>query len=186
MPSREELKRKVFEEIDSHAAEIINLSQTILNHPEPGFREVKTSQLVAGKFAEPSPRALEMVEHAVALGGGARSHRLLAEMRLLSPFPELRSPVDALASARAAVMIDPGDPDNLAVLAQALALTHAYLADRGFANVMDALPAMPRNHVHLDGVFGFLSFDPGKGFRRVTDAERQSQLAAESEVCHGE
>jgi amidohydrolase len=52
MPSREELKRKVFEEIDAHADEIINLSQTILNNPESGFREVKTSQLVAGKFAE--------------------------------------------------------------------------------------------------------------------------------------
>jgi amidohydrolase len=52
MPSREELKSKVFEEIDSHANEIINLSQTILSNPEPGFREVKTSQLVAGKFAE--------------------------------------------------------------------------------------------------------------------------------------
>jgi amidohydrolase len=52
MPSKEDLKRRVFEEIDSHADEIINLSQTILNNPEPGFREVKTSQLVAGKFAE--------------------------------------------------------------------------------------------------------------------------------------
>jgi amidohydrolase len=52
MPSREELKRKVFEEIDAHADELINLSQTILNNPESGFREVKTSQLVAGKFAE--------------------------------------------------------------------------------------------------------------------------------------
>jgi amidohydrolase len=52
MPSREELKHKVFEEIDSHADEIINLSQTILSSPEPGFRELKTSQLVAGKFAE--------------------------------------------------------------------------------------------------------------------------------------
>ena len=52
MPSREELKSKVFEEIDSHANEIISLSQTILSNPEPGFREVKTSQLVAGKFAE--------------------------------------------------------------------------------------------------------------------------------------
>jgi amidohydrolase len=51
MPSKEELKRRVFEEIDSHADEIIKLSQTILNNPEPGFREVKTSQLVAGKFA---------------------------------------------------------------------------------------------------------------------------------------
>ncbi len=44
-------------------------------------------------------------------------------MRLLAPFPEMRSPVDALASARAAVTIDPGDLDNLAVLAQAFALT---------------------------------------------------------------
>lgn len=68
-------------------------------------------------------QALEMVERAVALGGSARSHRLLAEMRLLAPFPEMRSPVDALASARAAVTIDAENADNLAVLAQALALT---------------------------------------------------------------
>jgi tetratricopeptide (TPR) repeat protein len=68
-------------------------------------------------------QALEMTERAVALGGGARSHRLLAEMRLLAPFPEMRSPVDALASARAAAAIAPDDADNLAVLAQALALT---------------------------------------------------------------
>ena len=52
MPSKEDLKHRVFEEIDAHADEIINLSQTILNNPEPGFREVRTSQLVAGKFAE--------------------------------------------------------------------------------------------------------------------------------------
>jgi predicted Zn-dependent protease len=44
-------------------------------------------------------------------------------MRLLAPFRDLRSPVDALASARAAVAIEPHNPDNLAVLAQALALT---------------------------------------------------------------
>ncbi|MFQ6031128.1 MAG: M20/M25/M40 family metallo-hydrolase, partial [Dehalococcoidia bacterium] len=52
MPSREELKRLVYEEIDSHADELVNISQTILANPEPGFREVKTSQMVAGKFAE--------------------------------------------------------------------------------------------------------------------------------------
>ena len=52
MPSKEELKRQVFAEIDSRADEIIGLSQTILGHPEPGFREEKTSRLVAGKFAE--------------------------------------------------------------------------------------------------------------------------------------
>lgn len=68
-------------------------------------------------------RALSLVDRAVALGGSARSHRLLSEMRLLAPFSDMRSPVDALASARAAVAIDGGDPDNLAVLAQALALT---------------------------------------------------------------
>jgi len=68
-------------------------------------------------------RALDLVERSVAGGGSDRSHRLLAEMRLLAPFRDLRSPVDALASARAAVAIAPDDADNLAVLAQALALT---------------------------------------------------------------
>jgi amidohydrolase len=51
MPSKEDLKRRVVAEIDSRAEEIISLSKTILSHPEPGFREVKTSRLVAGKFA---------------------------------------------------------------------------------------------------------------------------------------
>ena len=52
MPPKDELKRQVFEAIDSRADEIVNLSKTILSHPEPGFREVKTSQLVSGKLAE--------------------------------------------------------------------------------------------------------------------------------------
>jgi len=52
MPSKEQLKRRVLAEIDSRADEVINISRTILGHPEPGFREVKTSRLVAGKFAE--------------------------------------------------------------------------------------------------------------------------------------
>lgn len=52
MPSKEELKRQVFEAIDASADELVNVAQTILKNPEPGFREVKTSQLVAGKFAE--------------------------------------------------------------------------------------------------------------------------------------
>ncbi|WP_282026969.1 winged helix-turn-helix domain-containing protein [Limimaricola cinnabarinus] len=68
-------------------------------------------------------QAIEMVERAVALGGAASAHRLLAEMRLLSPFPEMRSPVDALANAQAAVTIAPDEADNLAVLAHVLALT---------------------------------------------------------------
>jgi DNA-binding winged helix-turn-helix (wHTH) protein len=80
-------------------------------------------------------QALEMVERAVALGEIAASHRLLAEMRLLAPFPEMNSPVDALANARAAVAIDPSDPDNLAILAHALALT---------GRAADAVPIIER------------------------------------------
>ncbi len=52
MRSKEELKRRAFEEIDSRSDELVNLAQTILKNPEPGFREVKTSKLVANKFAE--------------------------------------------------------------------------------------------------------------------------------------
>lgn len=50
--SREDLKQKANAEIDARADEIISLSQTILNNPESGFRETKTSHLIAGKLAE--------------------------------------------------------------------------------------------------------------------------------------
>ena len=50
--SREELKRRASETIDSRADELVALAKTILENPEPGFRETKTSRLVAGKFAE--------------------------------------------------------------------------------------------------------------------------------------
>ena len=52
MPSKEELKALVFSEIDSRAEEIIRISRTILENPEPGFREMKTSSLVSSKFRE--------------------------------------------------------------------------------------------------------------------------------------
>jgi len=52
LPSREELKLQVFDAIDARADELVNLAQTILNNPEPGFREVKTSQLVSTALAE--------------------------------------------------------------------------------------------------------------------------------------
>ena len=52
MPSRDELKLRVFQEIDSRADELTSLAQSILTNPEPGFREAKTSRLVAEKFAE--------------------------------------------------------------------------------------------------------------------------------------
>ena len=51
-PSKEELKRRAADAIDSRADELVSLSRTILENPEPGFRETKTARLVAGKFAE--------------------------------------------------------------------------------------------------------------------------------------
>ena len=51
-PSKEDLKRRVFQEIDSRADELVSLAKTILAHPEPGFRETKTSALVARTFAQ--------------------------------------------------------------------------------------------------------------------------------------
>ena len=84
---------------------------------------LEVQHLAWGGGRRETERALELVERSVALDGSAGSHRLLSEMRMLAPFAELRSPVDALASARAALAADPGDPDNMVVLAQALALT---------------------------------------------------------------
>lgn len=52
MVPREELKSRVCQEIDSSADEIIQVAKTILNTPEPGFREIKTSRLVSEKFTE--------------------------------------------------------------------------------------------------------------------------------------
>ena len=52
MPSREELKARVCSEIESRAEEMIRISRTILDHPERGFREVKTSRLVSSKLGE--------------------------------------------------------------------------------------------------------------------------------------
>ncbi len=52
MPSKDEIKGKVYSEIDDRAEEIVQISRTILANPEPGFREVKTSSLVASKFRE--------------------------------------------------------------------------------------------------------------------------------------
>ena len=52
MPSKEELKQRACAEIDARADKLINISRSILNNPEPGFREIKTSQLVASMFPE--------------------------------------------------------------------------------------------------------------------------------------
>ena len=50
MPDREELKRLVCEEIDRRADDVIDVAKTVLDNPEPGYREVKTSRLVTESF----------------------------------------------------------------------------------------------------------------------------------------
>ena len=52
MPQKEELKAKVCQEIDNRKEETIGLAKTILENPEPGFREVNTAKLISQKFAE--------------------------------------------------------------------------------------------------------------------------------------
>ena len=52
MPSLEELKSRVHSQIDHRAEEIVRISRTILDNPEPGFREVTTSGIVSSKFRE--------------------------------------------------------------------------------------------------------------------------------------
>ncbi len=52
MFTKEELKQKACAAIESRKAELIAVSREILNNPEPGFREYKTSRLVSQKFSE--------------------------------------------------------------------------------------------------------------------------------------
>ena len=107
--------------------------------------------------------ALDMVSRAVTLGDSAGPHRLLAEMRLLAPFADMRSPVDALANARAAVTINPGDADNLAVLAQVFAL--AGRADESVDVIEQALrmnPTPPDWHRQIAGLCHLLAGNPAR------------------------
>jgi amidohydrolase len=50
MPAKEELKARVVAAIDKRAAEIQEIGDTILRHPEMGFKEVKTAALVEKTF----------------------------------------------------------------------------------------------------------------------------------------
>ena len=50
MSTREEMKAKVVEVIDQHAADLIDVAKRILAGPEPGFREQKTARLVQEEF----------------------------------------------------------------------------------------------------------------------------------------
>jgi amidohydrolase len=52
MPTTEALKFAVQTEIDRRGQELIQVARTILAHPETGFREQRTAQLVAQKFRD--------------------------------------------------------------------------------------------------------------------------------------
>lgn len=113
-------------------------------------------------------RALDLVELSVALGESARSHRLLSEMRMLAPFPDLRSPVDALASARAAVAVGPDDPDNMVVLAQALALTgRSKEAVRMVEQALRLRPIPPDWYRQVAGLSYLLSGSPARAAEKL-------------------
>jgi cytochrome c-type biogenesis protein CcmH/NrfG len=108
-------------------------------------------------------QALEMVERAIAIGGSGRSHRLLAEMSLLAPFPEMRSPAAALANAQAAVAIDASDADNLAVLARVFALTgRAHEAVQAIDQARRLDPAAPDWYREVAGFSYLLAGEPAR------------------------
>ncbi len=52
MASIEELKASVQAAIDARSTWLIDIARTILDHPEAGFQEVKTAQLVSDKLNE--------------------------------------------------------------------------------------------------------------------------------------
>ena len=52
MATKDELKAAACREIENHSGEIAGICETILGHPEPGFREERTAALVAEKFTE--------------------------------------------------------------------------------------------------------------------------------------
>ena len=52
MISRDEIKQRVQLEIDKHSDELVRIAKIILDNPEPGYREVKTANLVADKLGE--------------------------------------------------------------------------------------------------------------------------------------
>ncbi len=52
MPSKDELKDRLCREIDARREDIVAISETVLRHPETGFREFWTARLVADRFRQ--------------------------------------------------------------------------------------------------------------------------------------
>ena len=76
MLTLEELKRLACETIDKRKKEIIEVAQQALSHPEAGFREHRTSGLVAQKFNElniPHQNGLALTGLKGRVPGGAGS-----------------------------------------------------------------------------------------------------------------
>ena len=85
MASKEELKDRVCALIDQRAEEIVRVSRAILDHPEAGFREVKTSTLVSGLFSDAgishrSGLALTGVKGELKGGSGGPSVAIIGEL----------------------------------------------------------------------------------------------------------
>ncbi len=98
-------------------------------------------------------QALVALERSLQLGGGAIAYRVLAEIRLDAPFPDARSPVDALAAARAAVDLAPDDPDSLAILADALSANgHAHEAIPIIEEAIGAVSSPPDRYREIAGL----------------------------------
>ncbi|MEX0697194.1 MAG: winged helix-turn-helix domain-containing protein [Dongiaceae bacterium] len=152
------------------------LEQTLADDPEASDALaglgltywLEVQHLAWGGGRREMERALELVERSVARGGSDRSYRLLAEMRLLAPFTEMRSPVDALASARAAVAIDPDNPDNVVVLAQALALTGRTKEAVGLVDQALRLRSNPPEwYRHVAGLSYLLAGEPARAAEKL-------------------
>ncbi|MCL5025823.1 MAG: amidohydrolase, partial [Chloroflexi bacterium] len=52
MASTDELKDRLCRTIDSHRGDTVAIANTILRHPETGFKEFQTAKLVAGELAK--------------------------------------------------------------------------------------------------------------------------------------
>ena len=50
--SKERLKNRVLQAIDTRASEIIEIAETIWKNPELGFKEFQTAELVESKFED--------------------------------------------------------------------------------------------------------------------------------------
>jgi amidohydrolase len=76
MLTKQELKQKACAAIDKRKKEITDVAKEVLAHPEPGFSEARTAQLVARKFDEMgvqhhSGLALTGVKGRINCGGGS-------------------------------------------------------------------------------------------------------------------